>query len=199
MARKSKITDKDKGYARLFERIHRAASGVHVDVGILGADAAKIHRADLSGDEKKERTVLNKNHKRGVFFDKAHQDRRDSLNKRAASSVTIGEIGEFHEFGLGHNPIRSWLRGYVDAYRSQIAEKVRRAARAVLLGQMNQEQAMDLLGFSIVGGIRKRIAQGIAPQVTAATQARKGPTKTIPLINSGQFRSSISHKVMTGA
>jgi hypothetical protein len=76
---------------------------------------------------------------------------------------------------------------------------VRRVGVQVEAGKINQEQGMNLLGLSLVGGIQKRIAAGIAPPVTAATQARKGPSKTTALINSGQFRSSITHQVKTGA
>ena len=116
-----------------------------------------------------------------------------------ASGITIGEIGEIHEFGLGNNPIRSWLRGYVDPNNAKIREKVRRLEQEVLKGRMTVEQAMATLGANIAGGIKKRIAEGIQPQVTAATQRRKGPNKTTPLINSGQFRGSISFKVEPGA
>lgn len=198
-SRKSRITDLDKGYKRTFERIARAVVGVHVDVGILGDDASKIHKSDISGEEKHEHRALKSLAKRGGFLTQGQYDRMASLGKRAESSVTIGEIGEWHEFGLGNNPVRSWLRGYVDANRAKIKAKVTRVAERVQTGSMSAEQGMDLLGQSIVGGIRERISAGIAPQVTDATQARKGPGKTTPLINSGQFRSSISHKVATGA
>ena len=116
-----------------------------------------------------------------------------------SSGITIGEIGEIHEFGLGNNPVRSWLRGYVDVNRTQIAAKIRKVAEGVEQGTLTVEKGLDLLGLSIVGGIQKRISAGIAPTVTAATQARKGPDKTTALINSGQFRSSIKHIVEGGA
>lgn len=116
-----------------------------------------------------------------------------------ATGVTIGEIGEFHEFGLGNNPVRSWFRGYIDENQPGIEEKIRRVAVQVEQGRMTPVQGLALLGLSIVGGIQKRISAGIAPPVTAATQARKGPSKTTALINSGQFRSSISHRVEPGA
>lgn len=112
-----------------------------------------------------------------------------------ASGVTIGEIGEFHEFGLGNNPVRSWLRGYVDPNKSKILEISRRLHEAVIEGKITEQQALETFGLAIKAGIQKRIASGIKPQVTEATQKRKGPSKTIPLINSGQFRSSINYKV----
>lgn len=114
-----------------------------------------------------------------------------------ASDITIGEIGEVHELGLGNNPVRSWLRGYVDGNSAQIEKKIDRIAQAVIKGTLTKEEGLNLLGLDIVGGIQKRISDGIMPQVTAKHQARKGAGKTTPLINSGQFRGSISHKVGT--
>lgn len=199
MAR-SKITDHDRGYKRLAQRIARATVGVHVDVGILGADVSKPHRAaPMSDADKHERKALNSLSKRGGFLTAGQQRRKTALNNKAKGSLTIGEIGEIHEFGLGHNPMRSWLRAYVDENKNSIQQKVHRVAYAVELGKLTPEEGMNQLGLSIVGGIRKRIAAGIAPPVTAATQRRKGAGKTTALINTGQFRSSITHKVETGA
>lgn len=197
MAR-NRITDHDRGYKRLAQRIARAAAGVHVDVGIIGDAVNKPHTTAMSAADKHERKALNALSKRGGFLTAGQQRRKTALNNKAKSSLTIGEIGEIHEFGLGNNPVRSWLRGYVDENKHQIQQKVQRVAYAVELGKLNPEQGMNQLGLSIVGGIRKRIAAGIAPPVTAATQARKGAGKTTALINTGQFRSSITHKVETG-
>jgi hypothetical protein len=191
-----RVKDYDKGWKGLVRRIDMAARGAHVEVGILGEDADKPHKVVLSAEAKTERKQLNSLKRKRQFMSKAQQDRHAALNR--GSSVTIGEIGEFHEFGLGHNPVRSWLRGYVDANAPGIQEKMRRVAKQVALGKMTQKEALELVGLSVKGGIQKRIAEGIQPQVTAATQKRKGPSKTIPLINSGQFRSSINYKVEAG-
>lgn len=131
----------------------------------------------------------------GADADKPHQAEAGA----EASGLTIGQIGEVHEFGLGNNPIRSWLRGFVDENNAKIVVKIRRIAINVEHGTITPEEGFNLLGLDLVGGIQKRIANGIAPPVTAATQARKGPDKTTALINSGQFRSSISYKVEAGA
>lgn len=196
MAKKGKLTDKDKGYKGLFRRIHIAARGCHVKVGILGDDAAKPHAQGLGAADKDRLAHAQRLAKGGFKSSKVEVKRLKA--KAAESSLTVGEIGEIHELGLGHNPVRSWLRGYVDANRSSISKRIKRVAEAVEKGALTAEQGMDQLGLSLVGGIRSRISSGIAPQVTDATQARKGSSKTTPLINSGQFRSSISHRVDPG-
>lgn len=195
MARRGKVTDRDKGYKGLMRRIHISARGCHVNVGILGDDADKIHQDTLSLADQ-ARWVHAKRLAKGGFQSSKVEVKR--LKAKSKGSLTIGEIAEIHELGLGNNPVRSWLRGYVDAQRSKISKKIRRIAELVEQGKLTQEAGMDQLGLSLVGGIRGRISSGIAPQVTSATQARKGADKTTPLINSGQFRSSISHRVEPG-
>jgi hypothetical protein len=195
---KARVRDTDRGWQALKRRIEIAARGAHVDVGILGETAALPHRPEITKDEKHEFKALKALHKRGGFLTQGQHDRMKALRTKTFSNITIGEIGEIAELGLGNNPVRSWLRGYVDANQDQIRERVRRVAKAVAAGHMTKEEGLNALGLSIVGGIKKRIAAGIAPQVTKATQARKGPDKTTPLINSGQFRSSINHKVEVG-
>jgi hypothetical protein len=133
----------------------------------------------------------------GLLGEKAAQV-HEAEDGEPSSGITVGELGEIFEFGLGQ-PIRSWLRGYVDAEREQITERLRRVAKQVKAGAMTPEQGLDLVGLSIVGGIVQRIQAGIAPPVTAATQRRKGEDKTTALINSGQFVGSISHVVVPGA
>lgn len=160
------VTDTDRGYRALRERIRAAAGGAHVDVGVLGEDASRVHEPEEG--------------------------------EKSGRSITIGEIGEIHEFGLGNNPSRSWLRATIDSNRAGIAERIRRVGEKVVQGAMTKEQGLSLVGLAVVGMIQRRIAAGIQPQVTARTQARKGPDKTVPLINSGQFRASIKAKVEPG-
>lgn len=195
----AKISDHDRGYKRTQQRIAKAAKGAHVDVGIIGDDANKPHAGFLNAADKSERKLLNSMSRKNQFLSAKQQRRRGALNKKAQASLTIGEIGEIHEFGLGNNPMRSWLRAYVDENKGPISDRVRRVAHAVEAGEITVEQGLHQLGLSIVGGIRKRIAAGIAPPVTAATQKRKGAGKTTALINTGQFRSSITHRVQAGA
>lgn len=103
---------------------------------------------------------------------------------------TVGEIASQHELGLGV-PERSWLRDWVDENRAQIQEDLRRAMRLVLLGRMTKEQAVSLLGVKYVGEIQARISAGIDPANAPSTIARKG--SSTPLIDTGQFRSAITH------
>jgi len=118
----------------------------------------------------------------------------DGSDKTYEDGITVGYLAEIHEYGLGNNPERSWLRAYVDANRDRIHEMLRVVAQEHLKKKMPLEQGLNLVGLKIVGEIQQRIADGIAPPLTEATIRRKG--STTPLIDTGQFRSSISHLAM---
>ncbi len=122
----------------------------------------------------------------GVLTDEQHKD----------SELTVDEIGEVHELGLGV-PARPWLRPVVDGRTAFIKARLKRVAEAVALGRMTAAQGMDLLGQNLVNAIRARIRAGIAPELAESTKARKGANKDTPLIHTAQFIGSITHKVGT--
>ena len=109
-----------------------------------------------------------------------------------AQPVTVLAVGTWAEFGLGQ-PERSWLRAWYDGARSAAFADIRKMMALVLAGKIPLDQAMNKLGLRFVGQIQHRIAQGIAPPNAPATIKRKG--SSTPLINTGQFRSSITHAV----
>ncbi len=124
----------------------------------------------------------------GVFGDNAAQ-------KHADSGATMGDIANAHEFGAGV-PRRSWLRDTLDQNRPTIHRNIQRAAREVFHGRLKDFQALELIGLSVQGMIQQRIAQGIAPGLSARYLKRKllkYPGAETPLIASGQFRGSISY------
>lgn len=109
--------------------------------------------------------------------------------------VTVADIASWAEFGLGQ-PERSWLRGWVEEQENDIEKAIRALGVAVVEGPLDAEEAIEQLGQLLKGKIQERIANGIAPPNAASTIARKGSSK--PLIDSGQFRSSIDYKTHRG-
>ncbi len=146
----SRVTDKDKGWARLLKTA--ATPGAQLAVGVL--------------------------------TDQAHE----------GSKLSVAEIGEVHELGLGNAPARPWLRPVVDGRASHIKAYEQRIAEAVVQGKVTPEQGMNALGLELVGMVKGRIQHGIAPQLQPATIIRKGG-KATPLIYTSQFIGSITHKV----
>jgi hypothetical protein len=110
---------------------------------------------------------------------------------------SIAEIGAFHEYGLGHNPRRSFIADWADENEEAHREMLRKIGRAVLEGKLeSMSQGLDRLGALFVGEIQKRIADGIEPELAESTIKRKG--SSVPLIDTGQLRSAITWKVGGG-
>lgn len=120
----------------------------------------------------------------GVLTEEQHKD----------SELTVAEVGETHELGLGVPP-RPWLRPVVDGRTNFIKERLKRVAQAVALGRLTAEAGMNLLGQDLVNAIRERIRAGISPELADSTKARKQDNKDTPLIHTAQFIGSITHRV----
>jgi len=108
------------------------------------------------------------------------------------SKLTVLDVGYFHEFGLGV-PERSFLRGWLDEKQGDVKKAMTRMAESVLAGNREPEPALNVLGQAFVGGIQKRITEHIPPSLADETVKRKG--SDVPLISTGQLRSSLSYSV----
>lgn len=111
-----------------------------------------------------------------------------------SEGVTVGDIAAWAEFGLGQ-PKRSWLRDWIDTAGDEIQRRTSEELKAVIAGRRTRDQALARLGVWAVGRIQARIAAGIAPENAPSTIAAKG--SSTPLIDKGQFRSSITSKVVS--
>lgn len=122
------------------------------------------------------------------------------------SSLTVATIATVHEFGktIHHPklnrttviPERSFLRATIDQYATAIARRNVLLMQGYADGKFALESSLELLGQYVVGLIKQRIANGIAPPNSPYTTARKGSSK--PLIDTGQLRNAITYKVEVG-
>lgn len=145
---------RDNGAARLRAAL-RARAASAVEVGVLGADAAKAYD---EGDE----------------------------------PITVADVARWAEFGLGQ-PRRSWLKDTIEIKRAELLERMRAEAQAVARGERTKPEALTRIGLWIEGEIKQRIANGIDPPNAETTIERKG--SSTPLIDTGQLRSSITHRL----
>lgn len=173
MARTVRIKDKDKGYQKLLKRL-LAKEPKEVSIGIFSAEAEQPH-------EEPDR------------FIGPQEETFGPEKPKAVSALTVGDIAEIHEYGLGNNPERSFIRAWVDENPGKIKVAMTRLMVSVVKGKRDKGQALDAFGLWAVGQMQKRIASGIAPPLTAATILKKG--STIPLIDTGQLRASITYQV----
>lgn len=119
------------------------------------------------------------------------------------TTLTVAQLATIHEFGkVIHQPKmnrtiripeRSFLRATIDLYQDAITRRDVLLAQGFVMGKFPLKPAMELLGQYVVGLIKQRIANGIAPPNSPYTIANKGSSK--PLIDTGQLRNSITYVV----
>lgn len=109
--------------------------------------------------------------------------------------ATIAEIGYFHEYGTVDIPERSFLRDYIDENEAKNNTRLTKLFQKVVAskGKFTATTALSQFGLLAVGEIQKRISEGIPPDLSQETIDRKG--SSVPLIDTGLLRSSITHKV----
>lgn len=193
---KVKLRDIDRGYRKLLKRV--------------GAKAKKARRG-VTRAVKGGRNIA-----KGIFKEAAAeiarlQKKKPTARQMAALSVTVGihaeegaathegeaatvaEIGTFHEFGFGV-PQRSFIRAWADENEALNKKRLRKIAEAVKSGHISSPRTgLNRFGILAVGEIQERIANGIEPELAESTIRQKG--STVPLIDTGVLRSSITHRV----
>lgn len=107
---------------------------------------------------------------------------------------TVIDVGTIHEFGLGDAPERSFIRRWADEDEADHRVTERKMAESIIKGQNTAAEALEKMGLLFAAEAQKFISDGRAtPALDPVTIARKG--SSTPLIDTGQLRSSITHKV----
>lgn len=123
-----------------------------------------------------------------------HAEEGNATHER--SETTVLDIGTIHEFGLGNSPERSFIRAWADEDKAKNETAIRTLMASAAQGKRTVNDAAEILGTRFVGEIQKRMSAGIPPALSPATIARKG--SSVPLIDTGQLRSSITYRVEYG-
>jgi hypothetical protein len=110
------------------------------------------------------------------------------------TGTTVVMVAEWQEFGTKTIPARSFIRAWFDENEPECKVLLASALRAVARGAISKQDAMDRLGAKFAGGMQARISNGIPPPLADSTDKRKG--SRVPLIDTGQLRSSITWEVV---
>lgn len=114
------------------------------------------------------------------------------------SNATIGYI---QETGSPANnlPARPFLVPGVASAEEKTVPQLQKAVEAALDGDLPRAQKrLASAGLAAQNSVRAKINSGIAPQLKASTleaRRRRGRTGTVPLIDSGQLRNSITYVI----
>jgi len=113
---------------------------------------------------------------------------------RKDDEVTNLDVAAFAEFGTATSEPRPWLSGWYDEEEARNRAALRKIGEAVIKGVIpSVNVGLDRFGLLGRGDIQQRIRAGIPPPNADVTVALKG--SSTPLIDSGQFWSSVTHKL----
>jgi len=110
-------------------------------------------------------------------------------------NITYASIGHIHEFGIGNNPERPWLRYGLSSNMEELKKQAAFVMGEISKGDMTMKVAAGQLGVTAVGGIIDQLNSSSSPYKanSQATKDRKGSEQ--PLIDTGGFKSRIKHQV----
>lgn len=110
--------------------------------------------------------------------------------------MTVISIGAIHEYGLGPNPMRSFLRMPFDVKQKQMADRIAKEFDAVRDKGRDVATALGRVGVEAENISREAFVTrgyGNWPDITQATKDAKGSGQV--LIDTGTLRNSITHVV----
>lgn len=107
------------------------------------------------------------------------------------SNVVLGVIHEYGAPEVGI-PERSFLRSTYDERIATYEAALKKGAKDIYAEKTTARVVLGRIGERFVSDVKKKIDGGIAPELQAATIARKGSSK--PLIDTGQLKGSITWK-----
>lgn len=119
-----------------------------------------------------------------------------------ATPINNAALAYIHEHGApeANIPARPFMRPGVENARSEIIDRMRKIAQMASRGRPAEamQQAFHALGLRVVASMKNKINEGVPPPLKPATIARRlarGRTGTVPLIDTGQLRNSLSYVV----
>lgn len=121
----------------------------------------------------------------GILGSDADEDHAGS------DGMTVGDVAAAHEFGLGV-PQRPFMRVWLESATAEVSEAFQRELAVVAEGTQDAERAAERVGLQLQGSAQAHLGTGVEPNAPA-TIAKKG--SSVPLIDTGQLRSSISYRV----
>lgn len=124
---------------------------------------------------------------------------RDSDDGRNAGGIGNVALAAIHEFGSERAgiPERSFLRLTADKNANKYRLLAKRLGREVYRGRITKKQSLNLLGLQMVADVRDTFDHTPSrwPALKEATIAARFHGGTKPLVDTGQLRGAISHKV----
>lgn len=110
----------------------------------------------------------------------------------AEGGQTVADVAEANEFGIGA-PARPAISNWADENEAEGVQQMKADVQAAMRSRTSPAQRLDARAQVFAGSMQAKISAGVPPPNAPSTVAKKG--SSTPLIDTGQFRSSIRGKV----
>lgn len=112
---------------------------------------------------------------------------------KGTSSMVLNKA-VWNEFGTSRGiPERPFMRNAINNNKDVYARLIKNWARDIIRGEITMEMALNRLGLKAVGDIQKEIVALRSPPNAPSTIEKKGSSN--PLINTGEMRQKVTHKL----
>lgn len=125
----------------------------------------------------------------------------ESTERSEGDAINNATLGYIHETGApaAGIPARPFLVPGVAAAEEDVADQLAKGATAALAGDKTGiDQRLHAAGLVAETSVKNTLNAGVEPALadsTIAARARRGRTGTVPLIDTGKLRNSITHVV----
>ncbi len=111
------------------------------------------------------------------------------------TGLNVLQVGSIHEFGVGNNPQRSFIRNSNTVKASEIKDAIDKGLENISNGSPVETQ-LSFLGIEVQNIYKEAFTTrgfGTWPDISEATKQNKGSSQV--LIDTGTLRRSINHEV----
>jgi len=125
----------------------------------------------------------------------------ESTERSEGDPINNATLGYIHETGApaAGIPARPFLVPGVAAAEEDVADQLAKGATAALAGDKTGiDQRLHAAGLVAETSVKNTLNAGVEPALadsTIAARMRRGRTGTVPLIDTGKLRNSITHVV----
>lgn len=111
-----------------------------------------------------------------------------------SASVNLAERAAVHEYGTrnGNIPSRPFMRSAFDKNRKSLIKKINSLYGKVIKKECSAKKLLKITGEWFTGKVKQEITIGNFKRLKSQTIKRKKSSK--PLIDTGNLRSSVTHK-----
>ena len=125
----------------------------------------------------------------------------ETTERSGGEPINNATLGYIHENGApaAGIPARPFLVPGVAAVEEKVAAQLGKGAQAAMAGdERGVQQRLHAAGLVAENSVKATINAGVEPALAESTvqaRARRGRTGTVPLIDTGKLRNSITHVV----